>query len=177
MNILKRRMNMQIRTFIKSTTLGMAGKGMLAILASLILALAPMAAAQTANYVYIVAGNQHFGDDPGAFGGGGTFRGDDFDYTFNAPGVDPSKRAVLMLWNLNVATHCNVVTINGTNISGALVAQSSPEWATRIGEVPAGVLKATGNILHIAARNTSCTTGGNLDDFMIDNVVLLYQKP
>src|SRR5262249_19843890 len=168
---------MQIKTLIKTTALSMSGKSLLAIAASLVMALAPMAAAQSANYVYIVAGNQHFGDDPAAFGGNGVFRGDDFDYTFNAPGVDPSKRAVLMLWNLNVDNHCNVVTINGTSISGALVAQVSNEWATRIGEVPAGVLKATGNVLHIGARNTSCTVGGNLDDFMIDNVVLLYQKP
>ena len=171
---------MQIQTLIKPTALSRAGKRLFAILASLLLALAPLAApatAQTANFVSIAVGNQHFGDDPGAFGGSGTYRGDDYDYYFNAPGVDPNRSAILMLSSFDVATHCNVVKINGVSISGALVAQESPEWASRIGYVPAGVLKATGNVLHIATRNVSCTTGGNLDDFLIYNVVLLYQKP
>src|SRR4030095_17035769 len=108
-----------------------SGKSLFALVASLLLALAPLAApvtAQTANYVHIAVGNQHFGDDPDAFDGSGVYRGDDYDYYFDAPGVDSSKPANLMLMTLNVATHCNVVKINGTSISGVLVAQESPEW-------------------------------------------------
>ena len=36
-------------------------------------------------------------------------------------------------------------------------------------------LRATGNVLHVESRNTSGGADGNIDDFMIDNVVIQYK--
>src|SRR5438552_15910168 len=98
---------MKTQAVIKSTAMRKSGKSLFMMLASLLLALpfsvsGGLVAAQSANFVHIVVGNQHFGDEPGAFGGSGTYRGDDYDYTFDAPGVDPSKPANLMLMTYDV---------------------------------------------------------------------------
>ena len=38
-------------------------------------------------------------------------------------------------------------------------------------------LKATGNVLHVESRNSRGQTGGDIDDFIIDNVVIVYKMP
>ena len=57
--------------------------------------------------------------------------------------------------------------------------EDDDEWFTQIGEVPAGILNAPPltNTLRIAARNDAGGAGGDLDDFVVDNVVILYRMP
>ncbi len=153
-------------------------KGLAVAMAALLLAMpsigGPVAAAVAAvssNFVFIVSSAQHFGDEPGAFGG--TFRGDDFDFIFDAPGINPNRRALLILEARGVGAP-NVFQINGVNIGGALQQRDTNETFTEMADVPAGTLRATGNVLRVIARNTNGQAGGNLDDFVIDNVVLHY---
>lgn len=82
-----------------------------------------------------------------------------------------------MLQTRGVSVNCNVIKINGVDVSSALRADDDDNWHTQIGEVPPNVLKSGNNTLQIAARNESCGVGGNLDDFVVDNVVILYRKP
>jgi hypothetical protein len=136
---------------------------------------APAVVSDEAKFVYITSSVQHFGDEPGFLTG--TFRGDDHEFTFDAPGVNPNLRAVLMLQTRNVGHDLNVIRINNVNITGALVKhEAGDEWFAQLGEIPSGTLKATGNVLKIIARNSSGGAGGNLDDFNIDNVVVLYRQ-
>jgi hypothetical protein len=134
-----------------------------------------LAAADEARFVYITSSIQHFGDEPSLLTG--TFRGDDHEFTFDAPGVNPNLRAVLMLQTRSVSHNLNVIRINGVNVTGALVRhEDSDEWFAQLGEIPSGTLKASGNVLKIIARNSDGNAGGNLDDFNIDNVVVLYRQ-
>src|SRR5262245_55192147 len=131
-----------------------------------------LVASDEAKFVYITSSVQHFGDEPDFLTG--TFRGDDHEFTFDAPGVNPNLRAVLMLQTRNVGHDLNVIRINNVNITGALVKHGDgSEWFAQLGEIPSGTLKATGNVLKIIARNSDGNAGGNLDDFNIDNVVVL----
>jgi len=128
-----------------------------------------------AKFVYITSSVQHFGDEPDFLTG--TFRGDDHEFTFDAPGVNPNLRAVLMLQTRNVGSDLNVIRINNVNITGALVKHGDGnEWFAQLGEIPSGTLKATGNVLKVISRNSDGNPGGNLDDFNIDNVVVLYRQ-
>lgn len=134
-----------------------------------------LVASDEAKFVFITGSVQHFGDEPDFLTG--TFRGDDHEFTFDAPGVNPNLRAVLMLQTRNVGSDLNVIRINGVNITGALVKhEDGNEWFAQLGEIPSGTLKATGNILKIISRNSDGNAGGNLDDFNIDNVVVLYRQ-
>jgi hypothetical protein len=134
-----------------------------------------LVASDEAKFVYITSSVQHFGDDPDFLTG--TFRGDDHEFIFDAPGVNPNLRAVLMLQTRNVGSDLNIIRINNVNITGALVKHDNgDEWFAQIGEIPSGTLKATGNILKIISRNSDGNAGGNLDDFNIDNVVALYRQ-
>ena len=134
-----------------------------------------LVASDEARFVYITSSVQHFGDEPGFLSG--TFRGDDHEFTFDAPGVNPNLRAVLMLQTRNVGHDLNVIRINNVNITGALVKhEDGNEWFAQLGEIPSGTLKASGNVLKIISRNADGNAGGNLDDFNIDNVVGLYRQ-
>ena len=134
---------------------------------------------EEANFRYIINTRKHLGDDPAALEG--TFVGDDLEITFDLPLLYPipfvTERAVLMLQTRGVTVNCNVIKINGVDVSSALRAHDDDSWHTQIGEVPPNVLKSGSNTLQIAARNESCGVGGNLDDFVVDNVVILYRKP
>ena len=167
------RSNSRIKLMAKSLTI---------VMAALLLAMqaigGPVAAAVAAvssNFVFVVSTPQHFGDQSGLFPGT-VFRGEDHSFIFDAPGINTNRRAVLML-EARAVQHANVFQINGVNISGAL--QPRPEandaqTFTEIADIPPGVLKATGNVLRVIARNINGQAGGALDDFVIDNVVLHY---
>jgi len=126
-------------------------------------------------HIWVVTTVQHFGDQPE--GGIGVYRGEDHEFTFSAPGgVIVYPAAVLMLQTRHVSFDLNVVQINGIDITGALVKHQADEWFTQVAMIPFP-LKATGNVLKITARNIDGNAGGNLDDFYINNVVVIYQVP
>ncbi len=130
------------------------------------------ALAEQANFRVLLSSAIHLGDDGGV--------GDDYEITFSAPEVDATKTAILMIRTRDVDFSRNVITINGVAVSNALVPHSDDndgEYFTEIGIVAANTLRATNNKLYIGARNESGTIGGNLDDFDVDNVVLVYKQP
>lgn len=70
----------------------------------------------------------------------------------------------------------NVLEINGNPIFGGLpVCPSDAEWNANVMLVHPGVLNGSGNTLHIEARNANGGGGSNLDDFIIDNVIVMYK--
>lgn len=129
-----------------------------------------------ASFQYIVTMRKHFGDNP-EWHSGIVFEGGEADYTFSASDVNPNARAVLMLRTYGVGNNHNVLKINGKQLAHGLVAHSvEEEWVTQIVEVDPGLLKASGNILRIEARDANGgQANGQLDDFVIDSVVLMYK--
>jgi hypothetical protein len=131
--------------------------------------LALSALVEQSNFRIIISSAVHLGD-------GGV--GDDHEVTFSAPGVDSGKTAILLLRTKNVDFSKNVITINGVAVSNALVPHDNgAEYFSEIGIVPANTLAATNNKLYLGARNEDGNLGGNLDDFYVDNVVLIYKQP
>jgi hypothetical protein len=77
-------------------------------------------------------------------------------------------------------TFCSVLvqslTINTVKVEGGIpVSPNKDTWNGNVMMVAADVLKASGNTLHIEARNTSGNGGGDIDDFILDNVVIMYK--
>jgi hypothetical protein len=68
-----------------------------------------------------------------------------------------------------------VLTVNGVAVAGDIPRTAGDEaWAGQAMLIGAGVLKPVNNILKIEARNSSGGTGGDIDDFVIDNVSVFY---
>jgi hypothetical protein len=132
------------------------------------------AATDSASYAYIITTPQHFGDGPNNSTVAAVDRGQDHEYSFDLPGVDSSKVAILMLKTFDLDHNLNSFSINGRalrvrrHISGS-------EFFTDHVEVPAGILKETGNVLKISALSSSGQVFGELDDFIVDDVVLIYK--
>lgn len=132
------------------------------------------------NYTVIASVRQHFGNEPGAFNDiepGVPFVGASKEFSFNCPNVDASEIACLMFQTRDVTVPGNVFRVNRVDVFGGLpVSPSRDSWNGNIILLePRHHLRATGNILHIEARNSSGETGGNIDDFIIDNVVIMYK--
>jgi len=166
---------------LSNSRVKLMAKSLTVVMAALLLAMptiggpvVAVVAAVSSNFVFIIRERQHFGDEPGAHPG--FFRGEDFSFPpFDAPGINPNRPAVLMLEARGVQ-NSNVFRINGVTISRAL--QPHPEaneaqTFTEIANVPPGVLKAQGNVLRVIAVKDAF---GNLDDFVIENVVLHYNE-
>jgi hypothetical protein len=175
---------MKIKNMIKTNAMRKYRKSLAVMLASLLVASSlPVSggmtlAAQdvTAKLALTITSTQHFGDNPEELGG--TFVGDDLELRgLNFPGlINASSSHLLMLQTFGVNVSCHVFEINGVQIPGALRDRNNVnEWVTEIAQIPANVLKASGNTLRIVARNNACGAGGDLDDFAIDNVVIFYR--
>lgn len=121
---------------------------------------------------------QHFGNNSNLFQDeepSAPFVGASRDYSFDCPGVDPSVPAVLMFQSFEVNFRSNIMTINGNTIFGGIPVSTGREWNGNVMLITPNRLQETGNTLHIEARNLNGGTGGNLDDFILDNIVVLYK--
>ncbi len=182
---------MKIKNTIKTLAMGKYRNIFSVLLASLLLASSlsvnggktiatasstALAAAAGANFVVLIgsgSGGDSFGDEPGSVGG--NYRGIEFTYPlFNLSGVDTTKSALVTLASKNVSSSCNRFEINDVQVPVFRDHNDSNVWETEIFRIPAGVLKATGNKLRIKTLNESCGTSGNLDDFIVSNVVIHY---
>jgi hypothetical protein len=132
------------------------------------------------DFTVIMHQTAHVGDDEDMFGTA-PFKGKDFDSDrFSCPNVDSGLRAVLFFQTRDVDNATNVIQINGSDLFGGIPVSStgdaeSPIWNSNVLLVERNVLKEQGNVLHLGARNSSGGTSGNVDDFLIDNVVILYK--
>ncbi len=105
--------------------------------------------------------------------------GDDYEVIFDAPDVNAGMRAVLLLRTRDVDFSNNVITINGVAVTNALLPHHDDhdgEYFSEIGIVGNNTLTEAGNRLFIGSRNADGNIGGQLDDFEIDNVVLIYRQ-
>ena len=95
---------------------------------------------------------------------------------FSCPNVSPNQAAVLMFQSRDVDNNKNIITINDNAVKGGIpVSPTKDSWNGNVMLIRAGVLKASGNKLHIESRNDSGSGGGDIDDFILDNVVVMYK--
>jgi len=132
------------------------------------------------NFTVVLFTRQHFGNEQGTFNDiepDVPFVGPAKDFPFNCPNVDPSETACLKFQSRDVDHRGNVFQINGVNVFGGLpVSPSRDAWNGNILLVePRHRLQEAGNVLHVEARNSSGQTVGDIDDFIIDNVVIEYK--
>ena len=121
---------------------------------------------------------QGFGNEPGylrSIEPNVPFVGPTKDFTFPCPNVNPNEAAVLMFQSRDVDSSKNIITINASPVAGGIpVSPNKDTWNGNVMLIAAGVLKAS-NELHIEARNDSGGGGGDIDDFILDNVVVMYK--
>jgi len=123
---------------------------------------------------------QHFGNQPGSFNDiepDVPFVGAAKEYVFDCPHVNRAETAILLFQSRDVSHARNILHINGTQVFGGLpVSPSRETWNGNVLLVePHHQLRATGNVLRVEARNTKGGTGGDIDDFIIDNLVVQYK--
>ena len=131
------------------------------------------------NFTPIVAQRQHFGDEQGTF--------NDVepnlnvvtkkDFSFDCPNVNPGETAFLMFQSRDIDHQRNVFRVNGVDIFGGLPASPSKDtWNGNILLIASRHhLTATNNVLHVESRNRNGGGGSDIDDFMIDNAVIVYK--
>ena len=118
------------------------------------------------------------------------FVGASKSFPFACPNVDAGTMAVLQFESLGVslgqaASPRNILRINGVDIPGGItpgpfrIAGNTafprfPTWKTHSLLVPANVLREQ-NVLFIASITGQFGPGTHLDNFMIDNIVVLFK--
>ena len=130
------------------------------------------------DFTTIVTQRQHFGDEQGAFNDvPNKLVGRKKDFTFNCPNVNPNETAFLIFQSRDVDHQRNIVKVNTLDVFGGL--PQSPNRDTWNGNIlligSQHKLTATNNVLHVESRNENGETGGDIDDFIIDNVVIVYK--
>jgi hypothetical protein len=133
----------------------------------------------SADFTIVFSVRQGFGNEPGylkSIEPDVPFVGPTKDFTFSCPNVNPDEAAVLMFQSRDVDSSGNIITINEKNVSGGIpVSPNKNTWNGNVMLLGARILRASGNELHIESRNTSGGGGGNIDDFILDNVVVMYK--
>jgi hypothetical protein len=132
------------------------------------------------DFTVIVPNRHQFGDEKGTF--------NDIepnlksiqrkrDFTFNCPNVNPGETAFLVFQSRDVDHQGSIFKVNGIDIAGGLPASPSRDsWNGNILLIGSQhQLKATNNVLHVESRNESGEDKGDIDDFIIDNVVVVYK--
>ena len=132
------------------------------------------------NFTVIQFQRQHFGNEPGSFNDiepDVPFVGQAKEFVFECPCVNADDIAVLLLQSRDVSHALNLLYINGEQVVGGLpVSPSRDTWNGNVLLVERHHgLRERGNVLRVEARNASGGTDGDIDDFIIDNVVIQYK--
>jgi hypothetical protein len=131
--------------------------------------------AMTADYAVVIHERRHFGENENRFPG--VFVGNNEDFPFDCPGIDADQRAVLMFQSLSIDHAENALEVNGSIVYGGLpVSRSNEDWTGNIMLIEPNVLRSTGNMLHVGSRNARGGLLGTIDEFVIDNVVVMYKR-
>ena len=134
------------------------------------------------DFTVILFQRQHIGNDPGTFNDiepDVPFAGAARSITFDCPGVDSSETAFLSFQSRDVDHRRNILRVNGVDVFGGLpVTPARDAWNANILLIePHHQLKATGNVLLVESRTSNGESAGDIDDFIIDNVVIVYKTP
>ena len=133
----------------------------------------------SSNFTIVMAVRQGFGNEPGYLSGiepNVPFVGLAKDYTFGCPAVNSTEVAVLLFQSRDVDSSKNIITVNGRNVSGGIpVSPNKDTWNGNILLIDAATLRESGNVLRVESRNTSGGVGGDPDDFILDNMVVMYK--
>jgi len=119
------------------------------------------------DYTVIISVRQHLGDEANSLLPGVPFVGKQKDYRFDCPGINPNQTAVL-LYNSYDAGPRDRFEVNGKQLYGGIYeGPGGNRWASHELLVePEFSLKPQGNGVNVS---------GNLDDFILDNVVIMYK--
>jgi hypothetical protein len=133
------------------------------------------------DYTPIFVSRQHFGNEQNVFGDvHADYVGKTHDYPFDCPNVDLTQWAVLQFQSFDVNYDGNVFKVNDVQVPGGLPVGPKHEtvgstvknsWLGNIMLVEPGRLKPTGNVLHIESKGRN----QDIDDFILDNMVILYK--
>jgi hypothetical protein len=106
------------------------------------------------------------------------------DFPFRCPSIDRSEWGVLQFNSLGVSDWNNIIQVNGVDVPGGIsvgpvwiyINPNPPLWNTHSLLVEGSVL-AEDNVLHIGSKTEpgSSGPGGNVDDFIIDNIVIWFK--
>ncbi len=132
------------------------------------------------NYTVVLFSRQHIGNEAGVFNDvepNVVFVGRTKDFPFDCPGINSAEAAVLMFQSRDVDHQRNILRVNGVDVFGGLPASPArDEWNGNILLVERHhQLKATGNVLRVEARRADGGSSGDVDDFILDNVVIMYK--
>lgn len=134
-----------------------------------------------ADFTVVIPVRQGFGNEPGYLSSiepNVPFVGPNKDFRFSCPGVNPTEPAVLMFQSRDVDSSRNIIRINDNPDSvfgGIPVSPNKDTWNGNVMLIGGGILRESDNVLRIESRNLSGGGGGDLDDFIVDNVVVMYK--
>lgn len=132
------------------------------------------------SYTIVLFSRQHFGNQAGVFDDiepSVAFVGGAKDFSFDCPGVNTAEAALLMFQSRDVDHQQNVLRVNGVDVFGALPASPARDaWNGNVLLVERHhQLQATGNVLRVEARRSDGGSDGDVDDFILDNIVIIYK--
>ena len=130
------------------------------------------------NFTVILFQRQHFGSRGGVFDDvepSVPFAGRSKTFAFDCPHIQPREAAFLLFQSRDVDHARNLFQVNGIGVFGGLpVSPARDSWNGNVLLIePHHQLKATGNVLHVESRDARGSGSGAIDDFIIDNVVLV----
>jgi hypothetical protein len=121
----------------------------------------------------VIQVRQHFGNEQQSLPGAWVGRAN--EYQFDVPRIDVRKPAYLMFQARAVSAEQNLLTINDHPIPGGVPRTSREDgWAAQVMLISPGFLTPARNILRIESRDAGGDTDGDIDDFIIDNAIVLY---
>jgi hypothetical protein len=132
------------------------------------------------SYTVVLFSRQHFGNQAGVFDDiepGVAFVGGAKAFSFDCIGINTAEAAFLMFQSRDVDHQQNILQVNGVDVFGGLPASPARDaWNGNVLLVERHhQLKATGNVLRIEARRSDGGSDGDVDDFILDNIVIVYK--
>lgn len=143
------------------------------------------------DFTVIIRVRQQFGADRNAFEGtaerSSHFVGAAKEFEFRCPDVDRESEGVLHFQSFGVSHRRNALEVNGQPVFGGIPRSGDfvqaegdagpteiPVWNSHVLLIGRGVLRES-NILRVESRDPQGENVGELDDFVIDNMVVLFK--
>ena len=135
------------------------------------------------SFTVILDQQRHFGNQPDLFGNA-PFAGPEAEFIFQCPNIDLREDSILMFQARHVSHEENVFLVNGRQVFGGLPVSPTRGSAEESGwnsnvliiNQARHSLQETGNRLFIRSLDSGGGTSGNRDDFVVDNIVILYKS-